>query len=110
MRSGPKTLTEDWEYSIKSLLVPISIVWRVMIPLSCSKYKKRWEWKCLKVWFFFYHDHWGSKGTMRHVRVSIFQIHKVTKIGITIFLHRNKLNYPHILYEVVNLYVMFNQC
>lgn len=59
---------------------------------------------------FFYHDQWGSKGTMRHVRVSIFQIQKVTKIGIKFFLHRNKLKYPHILFELVNLYLMFNQC
>lgn len=53
MRFGLKILIEDWEYSIKFFLVFISIVWRVMILLFCSKYKKRLEWKCLKVWFFF---------------------------------------------------------
>lgn len=80
-----------------------------MIPLFCSKYKEM-RMEMFKGLIFFYHDQWGSKGTMRHVRVSIFQIHKVTKIKIKIFLHRNKLNYPHILFELVNLYVMFNQC
>lgn len=57
---------------------------------------------------FFYYDQWGLKGIMRYVRVLIFQIYKVIKIGIKFFLYRYKLNYFYILFEFVNLYVMFN--
>lgn len=105
MRSGPKTLTEDWEYSIKSLLVSRSIVWRVMIPLFCSKYKKRWEWKCLKVWFFL---PWPVGFKRNHETCKRFNISdsESNQNWDKKILHRNKLNYPHILFELVNLYVM----